>query len=566
MATTRFLMCGLAAVTLLGACSAPAPPKTPPTKSIDASADIAELADLAKAEVAVQPSNDADGDGWCAGDASGCAKGNGDCNDQDPNVHPAAVEVCNGVDDDCNGSTDDGIGTVWYDDADGDGWGGAGPGVLSFTVCAALAGHAWQTADCDDANPLAHPGAPEVCNGFDDNCDGKTDPGCVENLDADADGVCSAKALCFPGAGGCPGGCGDCDDGDAMVFPAMLEACDGLDSNCNGWTDEGCPATCGDGVCAANESIACASDCASYWPRFGGSCSAALSWQGCPHGYVCVPRGSGAVCVADFDTWAMLPDAISTTTAFQLHEGYFIDIRTRLWWAVKPPVPGPSGQLAVECAQLDLGAKQDWHMPTVAEVLSLSGLRQEASVDLWPVASAKVPLGKTAAPGKPAGAMWFASFWDGDSGVSYLDTMLPGWSTVCVRSEPTADAPPLPSARFVLEDGGLTVLDLRTGLHWQATVIPLKQNWGDALIWCPTNQLQVPGNGWRMPSGHELLTLVDRQAAPPTIDPIFAGTPAAPFWTTAVNKATPQSAFVVDFAGATERAAVSTTQFVRCVR
>lgn len=89
---------------------------------------------------------DYDGDGW--DDAPG-----NDCNDLNAAVNPGATEICNGIDDDCDGLIDDADPDM---DLDGDGYG----------AC---------VDDCDDMDPAVHPGASEVCNGTDDDCDGVID-------------------------------------------------------------------------------------------------------------------------------------------------------------------------------------------------------------------------------------------------------------------------------------------------------------------------------------------------------------------------------------------------------
>jgi hypothetical protein len=122
---------------------------------------------------------DLDGDGYGDPDAATSAceappaavADDGDCDDDDPDVHPGADEHCDGFDEDCDRTVDEDIVySLWYPDADGDGW-GADTGAIS--ACDEPAGYAPQAGDCDDANPDAWPGAPEgVCTTFDADCDG----------------------------------------------------------------------------------------------------------------------------------------------------------------------------------------------------------------------------------------------------------------------------------------------------------------------------------------------------------------------------------------------------------
>jgi hypothetical protein len=115
------------------------------------------------------PDPDSDGDGYPAST---------DCDDTDPAIHPDATEACNDVDDDCDGSVDDGAGTPWYPDADGDGYTAA-----DATMACEPAGDTAAGTDCDDAESLAYPGAPEACGDTRDfDCDGWT-LGCdIEDL------------------------------------------------------------------------------------------------------------------------------------------------------------------------------------------------------------------------------------------------------------------------------------------------------------------------------------------------------------------------------------------------
>jgi len=127
---------------------------------------------------------DADGDGYgnvnttttaCSVPA-GYATNSTDCNDASASVHPGAAETCNGVDDNCNGSIDEGLLVTYYRDSDGDGYGNA---AQTTTACTAPVGYVALSTDCNDASASVHPGAAEACNGIDDNCNGTVDEGCV---------------------------------------------------------------------------------------------------------------------------------------------------------------------------------------------------------------------------------------------------------------------------------------------------------------------------------------------------------------------------------------------------
>ncbi len=172
----------------------------------------------------------------------GYVANNLDCNDTNPAIRPGAPEVCNGVDDDCDGQIDEGVGTIWFRDADADSYGN--PNVTT-TACARPAGYVASAGDCNDANPSIHPGAIEVCNGIDDDCDGQIDEGAADAprwyADADADSYgdpANSVVACAAPAGHVADG-SDCDDTNAGVFPGATEVCNGIDDDCDGQIDEG---------------------------------------------------------------------------------------------------------------------------------------------------------------------------------------------------------------------------------------------------------------------------------------------------------------------------------------
>jgi hypothetical protein len=267
--------------------------------------DQALVGDCDDSDPALQPV-DVDGDGWSSCD--------GDCDDDDPGLHPGAEEICNLLDDDCDGDLlegevdadgdldpactdcddddptahsrdddldgwsicegdcddtqtsfnpaetdivgdgydqncdhldgtdtdqdryasiasggndcDDTDGTLNLDDADADGWTTCdgdcddGDALLNLddldgdglTTCA---------SDCDDGDADIHPGAAEICDGKDNDCEGGTD----ENVDDDGDGYDECD--------------GDCDDAEPMTWPGAAEQCDLADNDCDGDVDEG---------------------------------------------------------------------------------------------------------------------------------------------------------------------------------------------------------------------------------------------------------------------------------------------------------------------------------------
>ena len=187
--------------------------------------------------LACAKNTDADGDGSPA---------SVDCDDTDPVVHPGASETCDAKDDDCNALVDDNAtdATPWFDDTDGDGYGDPG---RPTRACAAPAGSVADFSDCDDASAAVHPGATELCNGLDDDCDRLVDNAAADAsigyADTDGDGYgdpSTGVSACDPP--GVSDGT-DCDDTDADVNPGAAEVCDsgGVDENCNGLDDDSDP-------------------------------------------------------------------------------------------------------------------------------------------------------------------------------------------------------------------------------------------------------------------------------------------------------------------------------------
>mgnify|MGYP000713246903 CR=1 FL=1 len=174
---------------------------------------------------------DEDGDGY-AGDE--------DCNDTDASVGPGAVEVCDGVDNDCDGAIDEGVLTVSFLDADGDGFGDP---TQPVEACGTAEGAVSNANDCDDSAADTYPGATEVCDGDDEDCDGEIDEGTTTTVYSDADGdgfgdAATEREACTVESGFVTVA-DDCDDDDPDAWPGNPEVCDEADNDCNGEVDEG---------------------------------------------------------------------------------------------------------------------------------------------------------------------------------------------------------------------------------------------------------------------------------------------------------------------------------------
>jgi hypothetical protein len=196
---------------------------------------------------------DSDGDGYgnandsvgaCNG-ATGYVADATDCNDADAAVNPASIEVCDGVDNDCNGTADaaDAVDApTWYEDVDSDGYGSTSQTAIS---CNAVSGFVSNGGDCNDADAAVNPGALEVCDGVDNDCNGTADGADATDattwyVDADGDGYGSTA----PTLVACSqptsyvGNSDDCNDVQASIHPAATEVCDGADNDCDGDTDD----------------------------------------------------------------------------------------------------------------------------------------------------------------------------------------------------------------------------------------------------------------------------------------------------------------------------------------
>ncbi|OGJ47694.1 hypothetical protein A2344_01950 [Candidatus Peregrinibacteria bacterium RIFOXYB12_FULL_41_12] len=165
---------------------------------IDQDCDYADLTDV-------------DGDGYDSDSVSG----GDDCDDTNADVNIGAIEVCDGDDNDCDGTIDGSSSadvSTYYRDADSDGYGNPSS---STEDCSAPSGYVSDDTDCDDTARLVNPGRAETAyDGADNDCDAGTPD---DDLDADGYGIAD-----------------DCDDTDDAINPDATEIPDnGIDENCD---------------------------------------------------------------------------------------------------------------------------------------------------------------------------------------------------------------------------------------------------------------------------------------------------------------------------------------------
>jgi len=173
---------------------------------------------------------DNDGDGYGANGEAACPNGTAvDCNDNNPNINPGKTDTnCNNVDENCSGTPDEGYVPTSTN---------CGTGVCVSTgqnICQ----NGVIVNTCTPATPQTEgpPGTPTCSDGLDNNCNGLTDmadnAACNQlNVDNDLDGFCETGP-CIDSSSP-----GDCDDTDNKVYPGTPILCDGKDNNCDGRRD-----------------------------------------------------------------------------------------------------------------------------------------------------------------------------------------------------------------------------------------------------------------------------------------------------------------------------------------
>jgi hypothetical protein len=161
-----------------------------------------------------------------------------------------ATEVCDGVDNNCDGQIDEGVINTYYRDADRDGYGD--PSV-SKQSCKKPSGYVKDNTDCDDSNKKIHPDREEKCDGVDNNCNGEMDEGVKKTYYMDADGDRHGDPSVSIQECRRPSGYvknnTDCNDSNRKVHKGTAEICGNqVDQSCNDIID------CSNPACYTNPS------------------------------------------------------------------------------------------------------------------------------------------------------------------------------------------------------------------------------------------------------------------------------------------------------------------------
>lgn len=359
--------------------------------------------------------------------------------------------------------------------------------------------------------------------------------------------------------------------GDGVIQKYLGETCDDANDQPGDGCDPDChkEQTCGNGKCDDVETFfSCQDDCGFLGNRYGAACTTHGYKDTCNAGYACVARSvgqGGNICVADLATWP--PIGVSHPASdFVPAGGGVLDLRTGLVWATQILGPKNWADAQSECAISTEGGMSDWRPPTRAELLSLTDL----TVGTAPA---------SAAPGLTWPTDGNYRFWTAQHSAGtialnvnflagnndgYFDTS-PAYMR-CVRTWKTPTPATGNGQRYELETGGKTVLDRLTGLHW-AQAPGTDITWAAAINHCTTNADSLPETGWRLPTRHELETLVDVYQGTGTLDPIFAAGIGDQYWSSSQAAMTTNNAWSLFFIyGNTYYKDFSFAYNARCVR
>jgi hypothetical protein len=167
-----------------------------------------------------------------------------DCNDSETEINPAEEEVCDNVDNNCDGNIDENAvdATHWHADSDVDDFGNPD---MEIIACEQPTGYVEDDTDCNDSDAAVNPLSVEYCNAIDDNCDGDIDENTAADastwyLDSDGDtyGTSTVTWVSCAAPEGFVANGDDCNDLSTATYPGAPEYCDRIDTDCDAIIDE----------------------------------------------------------------------------------------------------------------------------------------------------------------------------------------------------------------------------------------------------------------------------------------------------------------------------------------
>jgi hypothetical protein len=501
---------------------------------------------------------DGDGDGFvsiaCCNGAGNCGS---DCEDTDSTVHPGVSETCDGIDNDCNGTIDEGVclpcatGYTGFDGTCTDidecavgsfcGTGSTGcsnsPGTFACSCGAGFVADAPTGALCHDLDECAGAANPCGALGTCTNTTGSYACGCPTGYELSGSGCVNVNECARFGPCGSAGTCADTEGSyTCTCAPGYAAGGVGGGGTC-GDINECAAATspCGMGASGCVNSVgsyACTCNAGYEAPPTGGACTdidECVAGTPCgagrgacsnlPGTYACACRpgyaapATGGTC-ADVDECALGTDTCT--------DGPVAAVCTNtvgFYFCTCPAGYGGTGNGAGGCADINE---------------CTAGTHD---CDTSPLAVCTNTVG------------------------SFTCTCSNGWSTASAGHGAAGCA----TTRFTdLLDG--TVRDNANGAVWQQTIPSGSYRQAGAIAYCAS--LALDGGGWRLPTRDELLSIVDTTRTNPAIDPTyFPGTPTSYFWSSSPVDGTPSWGWYVYFYnGSTSYDDALASYYVRCMR
>jgi len=477
---------------------------------------------------------DSDGDGY--GDAnysmtdtslpSGYVLDNTDFDDTNADVYPGAPELADGIDNDGDGDIDEGF-SIYYLDSDGDGFGDPSSSTYATSQ---PSGYVTDNTDCDDRDAKINPGATEIYDSKDNNCDGSTDEGAITYyLDSDGDGfgdpTNNTIVIGDPPTIFWVSDNTDCDDNSSDVYPGAAELADSKDNDCDSDIDENLTMLVETGQTKSY-------DVSGNEVTDGSIKDDGYYQAGEQRSY---SRDNSTYIVTDETTGLMWQDDADAANI------------AKTW-----------SEARTYCDNKTLGGYSDWRLPTIKELTTIVDYgRSDPAIDSVFENVQSSSYWSSTTYSDYTDYAWDINFLYGYADYGYKKNNI--YNVRCVRGNS------LPESSFSRDQTEEIVTDNTTGLIWQDNET-VSMPWENAINYCES--LTLGGySDWRLPNINELRSIADYSRYFPAIDPVFENIQSSSYWssTTSYNN-TVNAWFIVFDNGDDYSYSKNYTDYVRCVR